>query len=76
MDTDTRNKVIHELTIYLGREPLEREIMNAQSDHLIMSRVRDKKDQELREEIAKIKVKSDKIDQIQTDVASLKIQIK
>ena len=47
MDTNTRSKIIEELTTLLNRAPSENEIINGQTDTYIMGRVQMRKNQEL-----------------------------
>lgn len=46
MDQDTRDKIIEELTAFLNRAPSENEIMNAQTDTLIIGRVKSRQIEE------------------------------
>jgi len=46
MDADTRQKIIEELTAYLNRAPKESEIMNAQTDINIFTKVKSRQEAE------------------------------
>lgn len=65
MDQNTRKKITEELKIYLNRDPSEKEIMNGQTDHYIMGRVNQRKNEEekaiLRDQIVNIKSDVDKV---------------
>lgn len=66
MDTDTRTKIIEELTKYLNRPPSEREVMNAQTDINIMSKVKEKQTEEI------TKISDDKIKSLELEIIKLK----